>query len=176
LTQGDLSHTRPSWARPSLTEGDLIIGKDQGSAIGTRVERQTRMVRLLHLPQRDSDTLHDALKARMADLPPTLLRSITWDQGTEMARHLTIAQSLGAPVYFCDSRSPWQRGSNENTNGLLRDYFPKGTDLSTHSTQHLLAVENELNNRPRIVLNDRTPAELFLALLTSQNHPCCDVD
>ncbi len=134
------------------------------------------MVRLLHLPQRDGDTLHDALKARMADLPAALLRSITWDQGTEMARHLTIAQSLGAPVYFCDSRSPWQRGSNENTNGLLRDYFPKGTDLSTHSTQHLLAVENELNNRPRIVLNDRTPAELFGALLTSENRPCCDVD
>jgi IS30 family transposase len=160
----------------SLTEGDLIIGKDQGSAIGTLVERQTRMVRLLHLPQRDGDTLHDALKARMADLPATLLRSITWDQGTEMARHLTIAQSLGAPVYFCDSRSPWQRGSNENTNGLLRDYFPKGTDLSKHSTQHLLAVENELNNRPRLVLKDRAPAELFGALLTSQNRPCCDVD
>jgi len=89
------------------------------------------MVRLLHLPQRDGDTLHDALKARMADLPAALLRSITWDQGTEMARHLTIAQSLGAPVYFCDSRSPWQRGSNENTNGLLlRQYFPTCIDNS----------------------------------------------
>jgi transposase, IS30 family len=88
-----------------------------------------------------------------------------------MARHLTIAQSLGAPVYFCDSRSPWQRGSNENTNGLLRDYFPKGTDLSTHSTQHLLAVENELNNRPRFVLNDRAPAELFGMLLASLKEP-----
>ena len=84
-----------------------------------------------------------------------------------MARHLTITRSLGAPVYFCDSHSPWQRGSNENTNGLLRDYFPKGTDLSAHSPQHLLAVENELNNRPRIVLGDRTPAELFAALLAS---------
>jgi transposase, IS30 family len=134
------------------------------------------MVRLLHLPQRDGDTLHHALKSRMADLPAELLRSITWNQGTEMARHLTIAQSLGAPVYFCDSRSPWQRGSNENTNGLLRDYFPKGTDLSTHSSRHLLAVENELNKRPRIVLNDRTPAELFGALLASKNRPRCDVD
>jgi transposase, IS30 family len=134
------------------------------------------MVRLLHLPQRDGDTVHDALKTRMADLPAALLRSITWDQGTEMARHLTIAQSLGAPVYFCDSRSPWQRGSNENTNGLLRDYFPKGTDLSTHSTQHLLAVENQLNNRPRLVLNDRAPAELFGALLASKNRPRCDVE
>jgi IS30 family transposase len=150
-------------------EGDLIIGKDQGSAIGTLVERQTRMVRLLHLPYRDSDTLHSALRARMADLPPVLLRSITWDQGTEMARHLTIARSLGAPIYFCDSHSPWQRGSNENTNGLLRDYFPKGTVLSAHSPQHLLAVENELNNRPRRILNDRTPAQLFAVLLASEN-------
>jgi IS30 family transposase len=150
-------------------EGDLIIGKDQGSAIGTLVERQTRMIRLLHLRQRDGDTLHDALKARMAGLPAALLRSITWDQGTEMARHLTITRSLGAPVYFCDSRSPWQRGSNENTNGLLRDYFPKGTDLSAHSPQHLLAVENELNNRPRRVLGDRAPVDLFGALLASAN-------
>jgi transposase, IS30 family len=157
-------------------EGDLIIGKDQRSAIGTLVERQTRMVRLLHLPQRDGDTLHDALKVRMADLPAALLRSITWDQGTEMARHLTIARSLGAPVYFCDSRSPWQRGSNENANGLLRDYFPKGSDLSAHSAQHLLAVENELNNRPRLILNDRAPAELFGTLLASNNRPRCDVD
>ena len=89
-------------------EGDLIIGKHQASAIGTLVERQTRTVRLLHLPERDGDTLHEALKARMADLPPALLRSITWDQGTEMARHLTIADSLGAPVHFCD---PDHRGS-----------------------------------------------------------------
>jgi hypothetical protein len=144
-------HQRPfqpdDRSQPGHWEGDLIIGKDGGSAIGTLVERKTRLVRLLHLPQRDGDTLHDALKARMADLPAALLRSITWDQGTEMARHIT--KSLGAPVYFCDSRSPWQRGTNENTNGLLRDYFPKGTDLSTHSPQHLLAVENELNNRPQ---------------------------
>jgi transposase, IS30 family len=150
-------------------EGDLIIGKDQRSAIGTLVERQTRTVRLLHLARRDGDGLHGALRARMADLPPVLLRSITWDQGTEMARHLTITRSLGAPVYFCDSHSPWQRGSNENMNGLLRDYFPKATDLSAHSPQHLLAVENELNNRPRHVLGDRTPAELFAALLASEN-------
>jgi transposase, IS30 family len=150
-------------------EGDLIIGKDQGSAIGTLVERQTRMVRLLHMPYRDSETLHHALRTRMADLPPVLLRSITWDQGTEMARHRTITESLGAPVYFCDSHSPWQRGSNENMNGLLRDYFPKGTDLSVHSPQHLLAVENELNNRPRRILGDRAPAELFATLLASMN-------
>ena len=148
-------------------EGDLIIGKDQQSAIGTLVERQTRLVRLLHLPQRDADTLHDALRARLGELPAGLRRSITWDQGTEMARHITITKTLGAPVYFCDSRSPWQRGSNENTNGLLRDYFPKGTDLRVHSAQHLLAVEKELNNRPRLVLGDRSPAALFEALIVS---------
>ena len=88
-----------------------------------------------------------------------------------MAAHLSITRSLGAPVYFCDSHSPWQRGSNENTNGLLRDYFPKGTDLSVHTEAHLLAVENELNNRPRMVLHDRTPAQLFTALLASES-PC----
>ena len=148
-------------------EGDLIIGKDQQSAIGTLVERQTRLVRLLHLPQRDGDTLHDALRTRLGELPAGLRRSITWDQGTEMSRHITITKTLGAPVYFCDSRSPWQRGSNENTNGLLRDYFPKGTDLRIHSAQHLLAVENELNKRPRRVLGDRSPAALFEALLAS---------
>jgi IS30 family transposase len=152
-------------------KGDLIIGKDQRSAIGTLVERQTRTVRLPHLPRRDGDGLHDVLKTRMADLPAGLLRSITWDQGTEMARHLTITRSLGAPVSFCDSHSPWQRGSNENMNGLLRDYFPKGTDLSVHSPQHLLAVENELNHRPRRVLQDRTPAGLLAALLASENPP-----
>jgi IS30 family transposase len=158
-------------SEPGHWEGDLIVGKDHQSAIGTLVERQTRTVRLLHLPQRDGDTLHAALTARMADLPPHLLRSITWDQGTEMARHLTITASLGAPVYFCDSRSPWQRGSNENTNGLLRDYFPKGTDLGVHMPEHLLAVEVELNNRPRVVLDDYSPAELFTALLASDSPP-----
>jgi transposase, IS30 family len=182
------SRRRPRFQQPMLTigqrpfepadrseaghwEGDLIVGKDQGSAIGTLVERQTRLVRLLHLPRRDGQALHDALKARLAGLPPALLRSITWDQGTEMASHLTITRSLGAPVYFCDSHSPWQRGSNENMNGLLRDYFPKGTDLSAHSPHHLLAVENELNNRPRHVVGDRPPAELFATLLASENPP-----
>ena len=91
------------------------------------------MLRLVHLPRSDSDSLHAALVARMQDLPPALMRSITWDQGTEMARHLATTDKLGAPVYFCDSRSPWQRGSNENTNGLLRDYFPKGVTLIDHS-------------------------------------------
>lgn len=152
-------------------EGDLIIGKDQKSAIGTLVERQTRTVRLLHLPTRHGDSLHVALRDRMSDLPPHLLRSITWDQGTEMARHNEIAASPRTKIYFCDSHSPWQRPSNENTNGLLRQYFPKGTDLSVHLPEHLLAVEDELNRRPRRVLHDRAPIELFTALLACGNQP-----
>ena len=152
-------------------EGDLIIGKDQKSAIGTLVERQTRMVRLLHLTMRDSDSLHAALRDRMSDLPAHLLRSITWDQGTEMARHHDIAASLRTKIYFCDSHSPWQRPSNENTNGLLRQYFPKGTDLGVHLPEHLLAVEDELNRRPRSVLDDRAPIELFTAVLACADQP-----
>lgn len=124
------------------------------TSVGTLVERQTRMLVLLHLRGRDGESLRAALKARLGQPPPGLVRSITWDQGTEMARHVDITKSLGTPVYFCDSHSPWQRGSNENANGLLRDYLPKGTDLSVHSPEHLLAVEKELNQRPRKVLGD----------------------
>jgi IS30 family transposase len=142
-------------------EGDLIVGKDQGSAIGTLVERQTRMVRLLHLPRRDGASLHEALKTRVGDLPRQPVRPITWDQGTGMARHIEITESLKSPIYFCDSHSPWQRGSNENTDRLLRDYFPKGIDLNAHTPAHLTAVEHELNARPRMVLENRTPAELL---------------
>ena len=148
-----------------------IIGEDQASAIGTLIERTTTAIRLLHLPSPDADALHAAITARMADLPSGLLPSITWDQRTEMARHLSISKDLGAQVYFCDPRSPWQRGSNENGNGLLRQYFPKGTELCVHSPEHLVAVETELNNRPRLVLDDRAPAELFAALLASANPP-----
>lgn len=169
-TKGDLSHTRPSWAIDSLTEGDLIIGKNQASQIGTLVERQTRLIRLIHLPARDADALRIAITDTMSDLPVTLIRSITWDQGIEMARHIDITDDLGAAVYFCDSRSPWQRGSNENANGLLRQYFPKGTPLNAYTAEHLRAVEHEINNRPRHVLGDRSPAELFAALLTSPDH------
>ena len=166
-------HQRPfqpdDRTQPGHWEGDLIIGKNGRSAIGTLVERQTRTIRLLHMPERDADALHAAISARMADLPPALIRSITWDQGTEMARHTTITADLGAPVYFCDSHSPWQRGSNENANGLLRQYFPKATDLGMHSSGHLRAVEEEVNNRPRLILDDQVPAELFAKLLTSTN-------
>lgn len=158
-------------SQPGHWEGDLIVGPKHQSAIATLVERQTRIVRLVRVTHADSDTLRDALIERMSDLPSHLLRSITWDQGTEMARHTAITDALGVPVYFCDSHSPWQRGSNENTNGLLRDYFPKGTDLSAHSREHLTAVEDELNTRPRIVLNDRTPLELFTTLLASEPSP-----
>lgn len=105
-------------------EGDLIIGKNQGSAIGTLVERQSRTIRLLHLASRDADAVLQAVTGRMAELPAELLRSITWDQGSEMARHQAITSALGTPVYFCDAHAPWQRGSNENSNGLLRQYFP----------------------------------------------------
>jgi transposase, IS30 family len=138
-------HQRPfdpgDRAEPGHWEGDLIVGRNHGSAIGTLVERTTRMIRLLHLPQHDAQTLHGALASRMGDLPPVLLRSITWDQGTEMARHNDITATLGIPVYFCDSHAPWQRGSNENANGLLRQYFPKGTDLNVHLPQHLSPPE-----------------------------------
>jgi transposase, IS30 family len=169
-------HQRPfepnDRSEPGHWEGDLIVGSDHGSAIGTLVERSTRMIRLLHLPRPDADTLHRTLIARMNDLPSALLRSITWDQGTEMARHVEITAGLGGvPIYFCDPRSPWQRGSNENANGLLRQYFPKRTDLTVHRPEHLLAVENEINARPRLVLADRAPADLFTALLASPDQP-----
>lgn len=151
-------------------EGDLIVGPHSRSAIGTLVERQTRFVKLLHLPAHNSTELLHALVRTLNELPPPLRRTVTWDQGTEMARHLEITQATGTRIYFCDSASPWQRGSNENTNGLLRQYFPKSTDLSIHTARDLARVENELNRRPRITLGDRAPADLFAALLPSE-HP-----
>ena len=150
-------------------EGDLIVGPHSRSAIGTLVERQTRFVKLLHLPAHNSTELLRALVGTLEELPPPLRRTVAWDQGTEMARHLEITQATGARIYFCDSASPWQRGSNENTNGLLRQYFPKSTDLSIHTARDLARVENELNRRPRITLGDRAPADLFEALLPSEN-------
>jgi IS30 family transposase len=131
-----------------ISGGDLIIGDNHLSTLGTLVERQTRTLRLVHLPRADSDSLHTALVDRMQDLPPELMRSITWDQGTEMARHLATADKRGAPVYFCDSRSPWQRGTNENTNGLLRDYFPEGVTLANYSLDHLVAVGGTQSTSP----------------------------
>ena len=152
-------------------EGDLIVGPHNRSAIGTLVERQTRYVKLLHLPAHNSTELLTALVRTLNELPPPLRRTVTWDQGTEMARHLDITQATGTRIYFCDAASPWQRGSNENTNGLLRQYFPKSTDLAVHSPRDLARVENELNRRPRIILGDRAPADLFATLLASQCQP-----
>jgi len=150
-------------------EGDLIVGPHNRSAIGTLVERQTRYVKLLHLPAHNSLELHAALVRVLAELPPPLRRTLIWDQGTEMAKHLDVTTDTGMRIYFCDAASPWQRGSNENTNGLLRQYFPKSTDLSVHTLRDLARVETELNKRPRIVLDDRSPDELFKALLASEN-------
>jgi len=152
-------------------EGDLIVGPHHRSAIGTLVERQTRYVKLLHLPTLNSIAVHDALVGRLSELPPTLRRTLTWDQGTEMAKHLDVTTATGTKVYFCDAASPWQRGTNENTNGLLRQYFPKSTDLSVHRPSDLARVEAELNRRPRVTLNDRSPTDLFSVLLASADHP-----
>ncbi|MFZ4300421.1 IS30 family transposase, partial [Streptomyces cinereoruber] len=149
-------------------EGDLIIGKDGKSAIGTLVERATRYVMLLHLPgDHGAENVREALVNTVETLPAHLRRSLTWDQGSEMAAHGSFTVATGIPVYFCDPASPWQRGSNENTNGLLRQYFPKGTDLSLHSPEHLASVAAELNGRPRKTLGWETPAERLHKLLAA---------
>ena len=155
-------------AVPGHWEGDLIIGKDPKSAIGTLVERTTRYVLLLHLPRgHGAEQVAEAMIAKMADLPDQLLRTLTWDQGTEMANHAQIADATGLDIYFCDPHSPWQRGSNENANGLLRQYFPKGIDLSTYSQAKLNAVARRLNERPRKTLDYETPAERFHQAIAS---------
>ena len=154
-------------AVPGHWEGDLIAGTENKSAIGTLVERYTRFVLLLHLPHDHSaEAVRDAMLAAISTLPTQLWRSLTWDQGSEMARHAEITLATGLDIYFCDPHSPWQRGSNENTNGLLRQYFPKGTDLSAHSAQHLAEVAAELNARPRKTLGWKTPAQALDHLLS----------
>jgi IS30 family transposase len=163
-------------AVPGHWEGDLILGL-QSSAIGTLVERNTRFTMLLHLPRMEghgteprtkngpafaghgAEAVRDAIAASIKELPEELRRSLTWDQGVEMAQHARLRLESGLPIYFCDPHSPWQRGTNENTNGLLRQYFPKGTDLCKHCVDDLSAVAAALNSRPRKTLGWRTPAE-----------------
>ena len=164
-------------AVPGHWEGDLILGLGS-SAIGTLVERSSRFTMLLHLPPMDgrdgpkvengpaltghgAEAVRDAIADAIRELPDHLRRSLTWDQGAEMAQHAKLRIDTGLEVYFCDPQSPWQRGTNENTNGLLRQYFPKGTDLARHSTEDLAAVAAALNTRPRKTLDWRTPAEVL---------------
>jgi len=153
-------------AVPGYWEGDLIIGKDHGSAVGTLVERSTRFVLLLHLPKgRDAASVDQAIRKAIAKLPKELVRSITWDQGKELNRHLDFTVETGIQVYFCDPHSPWQRGTNENTNGLLRQYMPKGTDLSVFTERQLDEFARSLNNRPRKTLGFMKPSERLAELL-----------
>jgi IS30 family transposase len=171
-------------AVPGHWEGDLILGLNS-SAIGTLVERTTRFTMLLHLPpmkgHRDkarvkngpalaghgAEAVRDAIAESITTLPAQLRRSLAWDQGAEMAQHAQLRIDTGLAIYFCDPQSPWQRGTNENTNGLLRQYFPRGTDLSKHRAHDLTAVAVALNGRPRKTLGWRTPAEALTELLDS---------
>src|SRR2546428_1372213 len=171
-------------AVPGHWEGDLILGLNS-SAIGTLVERSTRFTMLLHLPRMEghgdrprvkngpaltghgADAVRDAIATSLMTLPEQLRRSLVWDQGAEMAQHAQLRIDTGLHVYFCDPQSPWQRGSNENTNGLLRQYFPRGTDLSRHGADDLTAVAAALNSRPRKTLDWRTPAEALNEYLQS---------
>jgi IS30 family transposase len=186
VTDEILISERPAEAEdravPGHWEGDLILGLDS-SAIGTLVERSTRFVMLLHLPPMQdrgprikngpalaghgAEAVRDAIAATITTLPEQLRRSLTWDQGSEMALHAQLRIDTGLNVYFCDPHSPWQRGSNENTNGLLRQYFPKGTDLTRHTAQDLAAVAATLNGRPRKTLAWKTPAEALDEYLQS---------
>jgi transposase, IS30 family len=153
-------------AIPGHWEGDLIIGKGNRSAVGTLVERSTRYVMLVHLPDGwKADQVDAAMRTTISKLPKELIRTITWDQGKEMNRHANFTVDTGIPIYFCDPHSPWQRGSNENTNGLLRQYMPKGTDLSLLTRGDLRRIAKSLNDRPRKTLGYMKPSEKLSELL-----------
>ena len=155
-------------AVPGHWEGDLILGSGNTSAVGTLVERSTRFTMLLHLPGRhDADSVAEAMIREMGHLPEHLRRSITWDRGGELAEYRTIQTELKVPVFFCDPHSPWQRGTNENTNRLLRFWLEKGTDLSAHTADDLRHIADTLNRRPRPTLDLQTPADRLNALLTA---------
>jgi IS30 family transposase len=175
LTRMTMISERPAEAasrsEPGHWEGDLITGAANRSAIGTLVERSSRFTILVHLPGglHTAEAVRDALVDAMAPVPAPLRRSLTWDQGKELALHAQIAQALDMPVFFCEPHSPWQRPSNENTNGLLRQYFPKGTDLRVYAMERLAAVAGELNDRPRKILGWDTPAARLTAYLPGQS-------
>ena len=153
-------------AVPGHWEGDLIIGANALSAVGTLVERATRYLLLLHLPNgHGAEEVERAMREAIESLPRELTHTITWDQGKEMARHVNFTIATDVPIYFCDPHSPWQRGSNENTNGLLRQYMPKGTDLSMHSKKDLERIQRSLNGRPRRTLGYLKPEEKFAELV-----------
>jgi IS30 family transposase len=155
-------------AVPGHWEGDLVLGEGGRSAVGTLVERSTRLLLLLHLHgDRSADAVDAAMRKAVATLPDELCRSITWDQGAEMANHVNFSVTTDIPIYFCDPHAPWQRGSNENTNGLLRQYLPKGMDLSTVSAADLRRIQRSLNGRPRKTLGYMTPSEKFTELVAA---------
>jgi len=157
---------------PGHWEGDLITGEENKSAIGTLVERATGFTMLLHLPERHGAIeVQEAMIAAMGLLPERLRKTVTWDQGGEMTNHVQITLATDVKIYFCDPASPWQRGSNENTNGLLRQYFPKGTDLSGYHPDYLAFVADELNDRPRKRLGWKTPKEALRELLSGPTDP-----
>ena len=151
-------------AVPGHWEGDLIAGR-HNSHIATLVERRSRFLLLVKVPDRGAETVARALTRKIRRLPAELRRSLTWDRGSEMAEHRRFSLATDMQVYFCDPHSPWQRGSNENTNGLLRQYFPKGTELAQHSQRHLDAVAKQMNQRPRKTLGFRDPADALADVL-----------
>ena len=155
-------------AVPGHWEGDLILGENGRSAVGTLVERTTRLVLLLHLEDgRSAVSVEAAMRKTIATLPVELRKSITWDQGAEMSTHAAFTTATGIPIYFCDPHAPWQRGSNENTNGLLRQYLPKSTDLSRHTAADLKGIQRSLNDRPRKTLGYMTPSEAYAQVVAA---------